>query len=116
MGHCLICGISRVEVDAVRKREGYILGCGIEYNTEAGFDYEEPSPRRRWRPWKDSELTRMGIKPEVVDHYRTAQEIDILYAPCEDTVQGHKMITEDDAFLVNIGRTIGTCVSCGEEA
>ena len=58
----------------------------------------------------------VGIKPEVVDHYRTAQEIDILYAPCEDTVQGHKMITEDDAFLVNIGRTIGTCVSCGEEA
>ena len=75
MGHCLICGISRVEVDAVRKREGYTLGCGIESNTEAGFYYDELSPRHRWRPWKDSELTRMGIKPEVVEHYRTAQAL-----------------------------------------
>ena len=116
MGNCLICGISRAEVNAVRNREGYTLGCGIESNTEAGFDYDELSPRHRWRPWKDSELTLMGIKPEVVDHYRTAQEIDILYAPCEDTVQGHKMITEDDAFLEDIGGTIGTCVFCGEEA
>ena len=41
---------------------------------------------------------------------RTA--VSSVVAPCEDTVQGHKMITEDDAFLVDIG----TCVSCGKEA
>ena len=39
MGHCLICGISRSVVDAVRNREGYTLGCSIESNTEAGFYY-----------------------------------------------------------------------------
>ena len=41
---------------------------------------------------------------------RTA--VSSVVAPCEDTVQDHKMITEDDAFLVDIG----TCVSCGKEA
>ena len=45
---------------------------------------------------------------------RTA--VSSVVAPCEDTVQGHKMITEEYAFLVDIGRTIGTCVSCGKEA
>lgn len=113
MDNCLICGISRAEVDAVRHREGYTIGCGIESNTEAGFDYEELSPRHRWRPWKDSELTRMGIKPEVVDRYRTFTIFELQYAACEGTVHGHTPASSEWAEFS--GMKEGQCLKCWKE-
>lgn len=112
LDHCLICGISRAEVDAVRRRDHYTLGCGVESNTEAGFDYEELSPRHRWSPWGDKYLTEMGIKPEAFDRYRASDEMSIRYAACDDTVRGHAVISEDSAELT--GLPVGQCWSCGK--
>ena len=109
MSDCLICGITRAEVDAVRSRDGYTLGCGIESNTENGYDYEELSPRHRWAPWRDSELDRMGIRAEAFDRYRTTMEAGILLAACVDTKRGHIYVTEHDKF----SPPVGTCWGCG---
>jgi hypothetical protein len=108
---CLICGITEAEVVAVRRRDGYTLGCGIESNTEHGFDYEELSPRHRWAPWSDRELGRMGLKPEVFDRYRTTIEAGIRYAPCADTKRGHFYPTPSDADA--FGMPIDRCWGCG---
>ncbi len=107
---CLICGISKAEVVAVRNREGYTLGCGIESNTEAGFDYEELSPRHRWAPWKDSDLADMGLKPEAFDKCRASTLMDIQYARCEDRVAGHNLATADEP---DFGIKAGMCWDCG---
>ena len=106
---CLICGITEAEVIATRNRDGYTLGCGIEHNTENGFDYDELSPRHRWAPWRDSELDRMGIKPDAYDRYRTIAEVGIRYAPCADTKRGHVYAAPDDEF----GYPAGRCYGCG---
>lgn len=106
---CLLCGISRAEVDDVRSRDGYTLGCGIESNTENGFDYEELSPRHRWAPWRDAELAGMGIRPEAFERYRTTSSHSIHYAACADRVQGHVYSTHDDPY----SPPAGTCWNCG---
>ena len=108
---CLFCGISETEVKAVRNREGYTLGCGIESNTENGFDYDELSPQHRWKPWGDKNLAVMGIKPSAYDKYRTAIAQDIGFAACEDTIRGHNFAVADDAeFYIKEGQ----CWSCWE--
>lgn len=106
---CLICGVTEAEVVAVRNRDGYTLGCGIESNTENGFDYDELSPRHRWKPWRDAELGRMGIKPEAYDRYRMTMEAGIRYAACIDTRRGHVYVTEADRY----SPPAGTCWGCG---
>lgn len=108
---CLICGVSRAEVDATRRSKGYTLGCGVESNTESGFDYEELSPRHRWAPWTDRHLAVWGIKPEAFDKYRESVEMGIRYASCEDTVRGHVRATSGDSEL--FGFPVGTCIGCG---
>lgn len=112
LDHCLHCGISRAEVNAVRKREGYTLGCGVESNTEAGFDYEELSERHKWSPWSDKQLRKAGIKESAMSRYRTSCEIEIIYAPCDDTVHGHSWVFGEDAKLH--GLPVGLCVNCGQ--
>ena len=109
--NCLICGVSRAIVDATRRSKGYTLGCGIESNTEGGFDYEELSPRHRWAPWTDRYLAAWGIKPEAFDNYRESGEMGIRYASCEDTVRGHSFATPADAS--EWGVAIGACMNCG---
>lgn len=93
----------------MRSREGYTLGCGIESNTENGFDYDELSPRHRWAPWRDAELLRMGIRPEAFVRYRTAAAHAIQYAACADTKSGHVYVTKDDPY----SPAVGTCWKCG---
>lgn len=110
MRECLICGTTREEVDAVRRRHGYTLGCGIESNTEAGFDYEELSPRHRWSPWRDSDLDRAGIRPNAFSKYRTATHAEIQYAACEDTKQGHVQASDE----LGLGLEPGQCFLCGK--
>lgn len=112
---CLFCGITRQEVNATRMRDGYTLGCGIESNTEAGFDYEELSPRHRWAAWRDLELHRMGIKPEAFEKYRNSRAFSIQYAACEDTVIGHLPSegTEEDRQV--FGTSKGQCITCGKK-
>lgn len=111
---CLFCGISEDEVRAVRRRDGYTLGCGIESNTENGFDYDELSPRHRWADWKDADLARMELKPEVFDQYRRATASDIQWADCEHRVRGHivaeKTITASDDYGYGIEK--GQCIEC----
>lgn len=109
--NCLICGITRAEVQAVRSRDGYTLGCGIESNTENGFDYEELSPRHRWAPWRDAELDRMGIRAEAFERYRTTMEAGVRYAACADTKRGHVIATDDDVREWGYG--VGQCLACG---
>jgi hypothetical protein len=111
---CLFCGITEAEVIAVRKRDGYTLGCGIETNTENGFDYDELSPRHRWAPWRDNELDRMGLKPEAFDRYRTTIEGGIRYAPCDDTKRGHFYPTHSDSD--EFGMPLDRCWGCGTPA
>jgi hypothetical protein len=96
-------------VDAVRARDGYTLGCGVESNTENGHDYEELSPRHRWKPWRDGELDRMGIKREAFDRYRTSALPSIQYAACDDTKRGHVWVTQGDDY----SPPVGTCWQCG---
>lgn len=109
---CLICGVTEAEVVAVRNRERYTLGCGIESNTENGFEYDELSPRHRWAPWRDSELDRMGIKPDAFDRYRLTMVAGIQYAACADTKRGHVYVTEADPYFP----PVGTCWQCGAPA
>jgi hypothetical protein len=111
---CLICGITEAEVIATRNRDGYTLGCGIESNTENGYDYDELSPRHRWAPWRDAELDRMGLKPEAFDRYRTVMESGIRYAACADTKRGHVYPNRADAD--EFGITVDTCWGCGARA
>lgn len=108
---CLFCGVTEAKVIAVRARDRYTLGCGIESNTENGFDYEELSPRHRWAPWNDTELDRMGLKPEVFDQYRTTMESGIRYAACDDTKRGHFYPDRDDAE--RFGMRLDQCWGCG---
>lgn len=110
---CKICGISEAEVIAVRNRDGYTLGCGIESNTEAGFDYEELSPRHRWALWRDRELDLMGIKAEAYGRYRESDWSSIQYAACDDTKAGHYFVKEPNEFL---SLPVGTCMACGKRA
>ena len=107
---CLICGISKAEVVAVRNREGYTLGCGIESNTEAGFDYEELSPRHKWKPWSDRALAVSGIKGEAFEKYRNARADSLRYAACEDTVRGHNYAEGASEY----GLEDGECWDCGK--
>jgi hypothetical protein len=107
----LICGVTEAEVTATRSRDGYTLGCGLESNTENGFDYEELSPRHRWAPWRDSELNRMGLKPEAFDRYRSTMESGIRYAPCDDTKRGHVYPTRRD--VADFGLDASRCWGCG---
>lgn len=113
---CLFCGVSEAEVRAVRRRDGYTLGCGIESNTENGFDYDELSEHHRWADWKDAELTRMGIKPAAFDRYRRANDSDIRWADCEDRLRGHtpslKTVARDD---YGYGIEKGQCIECGKK-
>lgn len=109
---CLICGVTEAEVVAVRNRERYTLGCGIESNTENGFEYDELSPRHRWAPWRDSELDRMGIKPDAFDRYRLTMVAGIQYAACADTKPGHVYVTEADPYFP----PVGMCWKCGSPA
>lgn len=114
--HCLICGVSRAEVDAVRRRDHYTLGCGIESNTEAGYDYEELSPRHRWRPWSDRQLAAMGIKREAFEKYRDADSMSIQWAACDDTVRGHQVVKNADPEMLRFaGLKIGQCHLCGKQ-
>ncbi|MBK0419980.1 hypothetical protein JD276_13160 [Leucobacter sp. CSA1] len=108
---CLICGITRQQVQYVRNREGYTLGCGIESNTEDGYDYEELSPKHRWAPWRDKHLAEMGIKPEAFDRYRTEIAAGVAYAACEDTVRGHNYNRGDSK---EFGVANGECWVCGK--
>ena len=107
---CKICGISEAEVVAVRNRDGYTLGCGIESNTESGSDFEELSPKHRWVPWRDLELDLMGIKPEAFARYRESILFGIQYAACDDTKRGHRYVEEPDALHLI---PVGTCLGCG---
>lgn len=108
---CLICGITRQQVKYVRNREGYTLGCGIESNTEAGFDYEELSPKHRWAPWRDKHLAQAGIKPEAFDRYRNADAAELQYAACGDTTRGHNFAKDD---VSDWGIKVGQCWDCGQ--
>lgn len=108
---CLICGVAKAYVTRVRATEGYTVGCGVESNTESGFDYEELSPRHRWAPWTDRQLTAMGIKPEAFDRYRTHPSGDIAYAACEDTVTGHNRA---ETAFPDFGMKAGECWGCGK--
>lgn len=114
---CLFCGVSEDRVLSVRRRDGYTLGCGIESNTESGFDYEELSERHRWADWHDAELARLGLKPEVFDQYRRASEADIRWADCEHRVSGHivaeETITASDEYGYGIDK--GQCIECGKK-
>lgn len=110
---CLFCGVTEAEVNDVRRREHYTLGCGIEHNTENGFDYEELSPRHRWAPWSDRELDRMGLKPEAYDRYRTTIMAGIQYADCEDTKLGH--FYPEDYEQPHPGLPSGECWNCGKK-
>jgi len=113
LDHCLICGVSRAEVDAVRRRDHYTLGCGIESNTESGFDYDELSPRHRWSPWSDKDLARAGIKSEAFEKYRTADSMTLQYAACDDRVRGHVIVSEESAEFA--GLRVGQCWDCGKQ-
>ena len=110
---CLHCGIGEAEVKAVRARDGYTLGCGIESNTEAGFDYEELSPMHRWAPWKDGELKRLGIKPESYEKYRTDTSGGLMYAACDDRLQGHRIAAKDIHWGDYLMHPAGECIECG---
>lgn len=112
---CLICGVSEAEVKRVRSKDGYTLGCGIESNTEAGFDYEELSPRHRWRQWNAAELQSAGIKPEVWDKYRLSRADYLMWAACEDRVRGHVLSdgSEEDRYF--FGTEAGQCITCGKK-
>ena len=110
---CLHCGIGEAQVKVVRAREGYTLGCGIESNTEAGFDYEELSSQHRWAPWKDGDLKYMGIKPEAYEEYRTTMSGDLMYAACDDMLRGHRIASEDIYFDDYLMHPIGECIECG---
>lgn len=114
MADCLICGISKAEVIGIRNRDGYTLGCGIESNTENGYDYEELSPRHRWAPWRDADLDRMGLKRHAFDRYRTTIESGIRYAACDDTKRGHVYPTQSDSD--SYGMPIDMCWGCGKTA
>lgn len=109
---CLICGTTEAEVIGVRKRDGYTLGCGIETNTENGYDYDELSPRHRWAPWRDTELDRMGLKPEMFERYRSTIEGGIRYAPCEHTKRGHFYPTHSESE--EFGIPARECWGCGK--
>lgn len=107
---CLHCGENEAVVIAVRRKDGYTLGCGVESNTEAGYDYEELSERHRWADWRDSDLARFGVKPEAFEKHRRTQDFAWGIA-CEDTVRGHTPAEKDDA---EFGMKKGQCWACGK--
>lgn len=111
LDHCLYCGVSRAEVNAVRKREGYTLGCVIKSNNQDGFSYEESYPCHKWSPWSDKQLRAVGIKESAMSRYRTASQDVVMGAPCDDTIHGHARVSGETAKLH--GLPDGSCIACG---
>lgn len=109
---CLFCGISEAEVLHTQSKEGYTLGCGVESNTENGFDYEELSPRHRWKSWSDNEIQKLGVVPEKYDTYRRKTVFNIQYSPCLDQIRGHQYAT---GAPEDYGLEEGQCWSCGKK-
>lgn len=107
---CLHCGESSAYVDSIRARDGYTVGCGIESHTEGGYDYEELSPKHRWVDWKDSELSRFGVKPEAFEKHRRTSSRSFQWISCEDTVRGHVIMDKDEP---DYGVRAGGCMLCG---
>lgn len=108
---CLYCGIEYAVVVKVRNRDGYTLGCGLEYNSEGGEYYEELSPQHRWSPWPDKFLASMGILPEKFEKYRLEPYLSMGYAPCEDKIHGHSTAEQDDE---EFNMKTGHCWRCGK--
>lgn len=110
---CLNCGIERSVVRAVRRAEGYTLGCGIVTTSENGTEFDEIASHHRWAPWSDGELAAMALRPEVFDRYRTSTWTDVMWAPCGDSLRGHSFgafpdlgIDPDECFLCGWNRRL----------
>lgn len=69
---CLNCDESRGAV-----RDNGIICCSVDYFGEVDQEFGN----HRWKPWTDSELSRMGIPPEAYEKYRTEPVATLPYAP-----------------------------------
>lgn len=100
MVECLHCG----ETPESIKRDRIVV-CGIMEGYELAYEF----PRHRWADWRDSELARLGVKPEAYEKHRRTPLLHFAWMGCEDTLRGHHILTRDGAY----GRR-GQCTVCGK--
>lgn len=93
---------------AVRRAEGYTLGCGTVSTSENGTEFDEISTHHRWAPWSDGELARMALRPEAFDRYRVSTVDEVMYAVCDDTLRGHSF-----GAFPDLGIDPDECFFCG---
>lgn len=103
---CLHCGETP---ESIRRKR--IVVCGIM----EGYETPELSvefPRHRWVDWRDSELTRFGVKPDAFEKHRRTPVTTFQWIDCKDTVRGHHPADENDVGVM--ADRVGQCIFCGK--